>query len=144
MLNGIVSPDADASVMDGMSVFSFGISVPPKSIKQICEHYDIKLEDVDKVILHQANAFMLKKIVKKLKIDPAKAPMSLRDYGNTTSASIPLTIVSQCAKDYSASRQKTVCCGFGTGLSWATAYFETENIVCPDVIVYNKDNNDKL
>lgn len=144
MLDGVVAPDADASVMDGMSVFSFGISVPPKSIKQLCEHFDIRLEDVDKIVLHQANAFMLKKIVKKLKVDPSKAPMSLRDYGNTTSASIPLTIVSQCREEYSTGHQKTICCGFGTGLSWATAYFETDNIVCPDVIVYNKDKDDKL
>ena len=58
------------------------------------------MADVDKVVLHQANAFMIKKIVKKLKVvDSQKAPMSLKNYGNTTSASIPLTIVSQCGKE---------------------------------------------
>ena len=143
MMKGVEKPDESA--MDGMSVFSFGITVPPKSIKRLCEKENINLAEVDKVVLHQANAFMIKKIVKKLKVvDPEKAPMSLKNYGNTTSASIPLTIVSQCGKEYSTRHMKTIGCGFGTGLAWATYYFETENILCPDVIIYNKECNDKL
>ena len=79
---------------------------------------------------------MIKKIVKKLKVDEKKAPTSLKEYGNTTSASIPLTIVSQCGKEYEEKKLKTLACGFGTGLAWASVYFETENIICPDVIIY--------
>ena len=135
--SGELSPeDVAADVMDGMSVFSFGITIPPKSIKNLCTELNISLEDVDKVVLHQANLFMLKKIVKKLKLDDTKAPNSLKEYGNTTSASIPLTIVSACHEDYSSKHQKTIVCGFGTGLSWASAYFETENIVIVGPIVY--------
>ena len=134
---GELSPDdVDVETMDGMSVFSFGISAPPKSIRNLCANYNIDIDNIDKVVIHQANLFMVQKIVKKLKIDPAKAPSCLREYGNTTSTSIPLTIVSQCASDYSSGKQKTVVCGFGTGLSWASAYFETENIVVPEIITY--------
>lgn len=137
LLHGSGDASADnCSEMDGMSVFSFGITVPPASIKRLCEKYDIDLARVDKVVIHQANKFMLSKIIKKLKVDPQKAPMSLKDFGNTTSSSIPLTIVSQCREDYSTKKQKTLCCAFGTGLSWGTCYFETENIVCPDVVFY--------
>lgn len=125
-----------ADTMDGMSVFSFGITVPPKSIKNLCERNNINLDEVDKVVLHQANLFMVQKIVKKLKIDEAKAPNSLKEYGNTTSASIPLTICSECHSEYEAGKMKTVACGFGTGLSWGTVYFETDRIICPPVIVY--------
>ena len=135
--SGELSPeDVIADVMDGMSVFSFGISAPPKSIKELCSAIDITVDDVDKVVLHQANLFMIKKIVKKLKVDEKKAPTSLKEYGNTTSASIPLTIVSQCGKEYEEKKLKTLACGFGTGLAWASVYFETENIICPDVIIY--------
>lgn len=136
MLHGEAEIADAVSEMDGMSVFSFGITVPPKSIKKLCEKYDIELNSVDKLVLHQANKFLLAKIVKKLKIDPEKVPMSLRDYGNTTSSSIPLTIVTQCRKDYNTKKLKTLCCSFGTGLSWGSAYFETEGIVCPEVIIY--------
>lgn len=133
---GDIPLEVTDDTMDGMSVFSFGISAPPKSVKKLCEHFGINLEDIDKLVLHQANMFMLKKIAKKLKIDMEKVPSSLKDYGNTTSASIPLTIVSQCAKEYSGGKMKSMCCGFGTGLAWASVYFETENIVCPDVLIY--------
>jgi len=135
--SGELAPeDVAADVMDGMSVFSFGITAPPKSMKNLCAEYNLDINSIDKVVIHQANLFMLKKIIKKLKIDPAKAPSCLKEYGNTTSASIPLTIVSECKKEYEGSKQTSLVCGFGTGLSWASAYFETNNIVVPEVIVY--------
>lgn len=139
MLSGEFSTEEADGLMDGMSVFSFGITTPPKSIKQLCEHFEINMENVDKLVLHQANLFMVKKIAKKLKFDGERLPSCLKDYGNTTSTSIPLTIVTQCRKDYSSKKQKTLACGFGTGLAWASVYFETENIVCPEIIKYNKD-----
>ena len=136
MLSGEIGTDGVEDLMDGMSVFSFGITTPPKSIKQLCEYGDIDLQNVDKIVLHQANMFMVNKIAKKLKVDSAKVPSCLRDYGNTTSSSIPLTIVTECNNEYSTRKLSTICCGFGTGLAWGSAYFETENIVCPIVIVY--------
>lgn len=136
MLLGELSTEGVDDLMDGMSVFSFGISTPPKSVKQLCEHYSIDIDDVDKLVLHQANLFMVKKIAKKLKIDGDKVPSCLKDYGNTTSTSIPLTIVTQCASDYTTKKQKTLACGFGTGLAWASVYFETDNIVCPQILIF--------
>jgi 3-oxoacyl-[acyl-carrier-protein] synthase-3 len=136
ILDGSLSPEGLEDQMDGMSVFSFGISTPPRSMKQLCENYLIDMDHVDKLVLHQANLFMVNKIAKKLKIEKERVPSCLRDYGNTTSTSIPLTIVTQCAADYSTRKQRTLACGFGTGLSWASVYFETENIVCPDIINY--------
>ena len=136
MLSGELSTEGVEDLMDGMSVFSFGISAPPKSIKKLCEHYAINLDQVDKFVLHQANMFMVKKIAKKLKVDSSKVPTCLKDYGNTTSTSIPLTIVTQCNKEYHNNKISTVVCGFGTGLAWASAYFETNHIICPDIIIY--------
>lgn len=137
--SGKISPEESGEAMDGMSVFSFGITVPPKSIKTLCEKCAISLEDIDRLVLHQANLFMVKKIAKKLKVEMGKVPSCLKEYGNTTSASIPLTIVSQCGQDYRNGEQKTIACSFGTGLSWGSVYFETINIVCPEVIQYVKN-----
>lgn len=137
--SGKISPDETGEAMDGMSVFSFGITSPPKSVKTLCERIGVDLSSIDKLVLHQANLFMVKKIAKKLKVEMDKVPCSLKDYGNTTSASIPLTIVSQCDKEYSGGLMKTIACSFGTGLSWGSVYFETNNIVCPKVIQYKKD-----
>lgn len=135
---GKIIPDETGEAMDGMSVFSFGITMPPKSIKILCEKCDLDLDAIDKLVLHQANLFIVKKIAKKPKIDMGKVPCCLKDYGNTTSASIPLTIVSQCGKEYGEGRMKTIACSFGTGLSWGSVYFETEKMVCPQIIIYNK------
>lgn len=136
VLDGTLSPEGIADQMDGMSVFSFGITTPPKSIKKLCEQYGINLSDIDKLVLHQANKFMINKIAKKLKVEPEKVPSCLKDYGNTTNSSIPLTIVTQCHQEYVNWHLKTIGCGFGTGLAWGSVFFETNHIVCPEVIVF--------
>ena len=136
MLSGELSVEETDDTMDGMSVFSFGITMPPKSMKQLCTEFDLDIDHIDKLLIHQANKFMINKIAKKMKMDLSKVPSCLRDYGNTTSASIPLALVSQCADEYSNQKIRSLACGFGTGLAWASVYFETEKIVCPEVIIY--------
>ncbi len=79
---------------------------------------------------------MVQKIAKKLKVEEDRVPISLGEYGNTTSATIPLTMVSECADDYRTKPMKTIACGFGTGLAWASMYLETNNLIIPDVIIY--------
>lgn len=131
---GLVPASETTDKMDGMDVFSFAITTVPKTLKQMCSNFEIDLDDVDKLVLHQANAMMLKTIAKRMKIDMDRVPLSLKEYGNTTGASVPLTIVSECADDCSKSTQKILVCGFGTGLACACAYFETNKIVCPKII----------
>ena len=131
--DGIISSDVNVS-MDGMSVFSFAISKAPKSIKSLLEKTGENLDNVDSVILHQANLFMNEKIRKKLKLEPEKVPYSLKDFGNTSCASIPLTMVTQCKQQLVAFKQRCIGCGFGIGLSWGSVLFETNNIVVPDLI----------
>lgn len=133
-LSGKIPVSTDGSMMDGASVFSFGISTVPKAIKRFCSEFDIDLSSIDKVVLHQANKFMNDKIVKKIGVAADRVPSSLKNYGNTTGASIPLTIVSECNREYSSKKINTVCCGFGTGLSWGVCHLVTEKIACPDIV----------
>lgn len=125
--------DIDA-VMDGMSVFSFGISTAPQSVQSLCKHFDINLEGIDYFVMHQANKFLNERIRKKLKIDAGKTPYSLKDYGNTSGASIPLTIVTQCHEDFASKKLDNVACAFGVGLAWASMHFQTDCIVCPEIL----------
>ncbi len=127
--------------MKGMDVFSFGITTAPKSVKKLAEHYGFNYLDADYVIFHQANMKMNNQIVKKLKFDPKRVPSCMYRFGNTSSASIPLTIVSELKGKYENNPTKFICCGFGVGLSWGTTSFEIENIVIPD-IVNVKDDED--
>ena len=121
-------------VMDGMSVFGFGLSMGPKSVNNLCEHFEIDKDKIDYFLFHQANRYMNDKIRKKLKIDESKVPYSMQNFGNTSCASIPLTLVSQCNEEYSSKRLNSVACAFGVGLAWGCVHFETDNIVCPQLI----------
>lgn len=131
----IVRRGIDAT-MDGMSVFAFGMTMAPKSVNTLCEHFEIDKGKVDKFIFHQANQYMNERIRKKLKLDISVVPYSLKDYGNTGSASIPLTLVTQCHEEYATKKMETVACAFGVGLAWGSVHFLTDKMVCPEVILY--------
>lgn len=122
------------SILNGPSVFTFGITKAPRSVNKLLEHYHIKKENVDYYVFHQANLIMNEKIRTKLKIESEKVPYSLSQYGNTSSASIPLTIVTKLKSEVAHDRKKILVCAFGVGLSWASALFDTENLLCVPVI----------
>jgi 3-oxoacyl-[acyl-carrier-protein] synthase-3 len=120
--------------MDGMDVFSFGITVPPKSIKSLGEKYGFDYQDADYFVFHQGNVKMLNMIIKKLKVEPDRMPLSLPYFGNTSSASIPITIATQLKGKIENKLTKFIACGFGVGLSWGTVAFETDKIVISDLV----------
>jgi len=119
--------------LDGMNVFTFGISKAPQSVKKLVERYDLCIDNFDYFLFHQANMFMNEKIRKKLKLPAEKVPYSLRDFGNTSSTTIPLTITTQFS-DKLEGEKSIIACGFGVGLSWGSVAFETSNIVCSKLI----------
>lgn len=121
-------------VVNGMDVFAFAIKQPAKSIKELIDTYRIDLSTVDYLLLHQANKFIDEKIRKAHKIDAKKVPYCMNDYGNVTSASIPLTIVTRCAKKMSEEKCHCLACGFGVGLAWASMEFEVEGIVVSEIV----------
>ena len=123
--------------MKGMEVFSFALKTAPESVDALLEFAGKMKEDVDFFFFHQANYYMVKKIIKKLKIDPAKAPFSLRNFGNTGACSIPFTMITEKAEQLRHSRSRCVGCSFGVGLSWSSLYYETDNLTIPDLILYD-------
>ncbi len=123
-------------VVNGMDVFSFAIKQPPRSIKQLIEKFDIDTDKIDYLLLHQANKFIDEKIRKSLNIPSEKVPYCLEEYGNVTSASIPLTLVTRCKSAIEREDKHCIACGFGIGLQWASMEFHIGNIVCPDIVMY--------
>jgi len=121
--------------MDGMAVFNFAMSVVPKSIKQICAETGTTLDDIDWLVFHQANKFMTDFFAKRLKFDMNKVPYCIQKYGNTSSTSVPLTIVSELC-DKLKIGDRVVLCGFGAGLSWGTARIVFGNCKISAVIEY--------
>jgi len=84
--------------------------------------------------MHQANKLMNESIRKKFKFPQEKTPYSIDRFGNTSSASIPLTMVTELAKPLSSGKNKLLLSGFGVGLSWGSVFLETEHLVIPELI----------
>ena len=133
--SGIKRSNLDVS-LDGMSVFSFAISKAPQTVNKLLEHFEIEKDSVDFFTFHQANMFLNEKIRKKLKLDSEKVPYSLKNFGNTSCASIPLTMVTEINDQLKSKKLNHVGCAFGVGLSWGSVSFQTDHIVCPKLIEY--------
>lgn len=121
------------SRMKGMDVFSFAISTAPKSVKKLAEKHQIDLSKVNYLVLHQANKRINDMIVKKLGFDD-RIMESMSTFGNTSSASIPMSIVASSTTNNYIKRKSFITCGFGVGLSWGTAYFELENCLISNIV----------
>lgn len=121
-------------LLEGMDVFSFGISRAPDCVNQLITEFALDKESIDYFLFHQANLFMNEKIRKKLKLPIEKVPYSLADFGNTSCATIPLTMVSQLQNELKTKKLSHIACGFGVGLSWGSLNFNTNSIVCPDLL----------
>jgi 3-oxoacyl-[acyl-carrier-protein] synthase-3 len=106
--------------MNGMDVFAFAVKEGPASIRIFLSECGLNSEDIDVFVLHQANKLILDQILRKLGVNPDKALSSLKDFGNTGSASIPLSLVTDSGWR-KRPKNKTLLSGFGVGLSWGVA-----------------------
>ncbi len=114
--------------LNGMDVFNFALKEVAPSIKLMLENFDINIDDIDYFVLHQANKLINESVRKKLKVAPEKVPYSIQNFGNTSSASIPLTICT-CLKEKIESDQLTLLlAGFGVGFSWGSVVLKTSEI----------------
>lgn len=109
--------------MNGMDVFNFTLKAVPKAIKEVLSFSEKSLDEIDLIVLHQANKFITDFLIKKLKYDISKVPYCLEKYGNTSSPSIPLTISSELRYN-GVDLKNVVLCGFGAGLSWGSVILD--------------------
>lgn len=128
------------SIMKGMDVFAFGITTAPKTVRKLLENIGKSMDEIDYFIFHQANQMMNQQIYKKLKLSGDKVPNSMYEFGNTSSASIPLTISTQLSGSLKEESKKLVACGFGVGLSWCTVYFELNKPVISELVELDEVN----
>jgi 3-oxoacyl-[acyl-carrier-protein] synthase III len=119
--------------MDGAEVFNFVLREIPGDLSIIQEFASKAKDDIDYFVFHQANAFMNGYLRKKLKLDPEKVPSCIKDFGNTSSVSIPLTIASQL-KNKVNGKKTLLLSGFGVGMSWASAVLETNDLNISDLV----------
>jgi 3-oxoacyl-[acyl-carrier-protein] synthase-3 len=135
--NGNLRSDEDL-YMDGPEVFTFTLKRIPPMVKSVLEAASCEIADIDAFVFHQANAFMLTHLAKRMKIPPEKFILALANYGNTSSASIPLAMVTSSLRErMTTSPVRLLLAGFGVGFSWAATVLNCGPGVFPEVIEYS-------
>lgn len=110
--------------MEGREVFQFAAKRVPEAIQELLDRCGMELGQIDYFILHQANRRIVESVAKRLHADIEKFPMNLQEYGNTSSASIPI-LLDEMHRDARLRRGQTIIlAGFGAGLSWGAAVLE--------------------
>lgn len=120
--------------MNGHEVFHFGLKEVTPNVEQLLLKANWKKDDVDYFIFHQANKLLNEGIRRRLKLPLEKVPYSLEKLGNTSCATIPVTMVSQLNQQLTSGELNLVLSGFGVGLSWGSVVLKTAHIVCPQLI----------
>ncbi len=120
--------------LDGVNIFNFALREVAPNIKALYEKYALDIPGTDYFIFHQANKLMLESVRKKIGAAAEKVPYSLYDLGNTSAATIPVTIVNNLRKELSTGNKKLLFSGFGVGLSWGSVYVETLPLCIPSLI----------
>lgn len=119
--------------MNGADVFNFVIREVPRDFARLIEYAGVDINTIDYFVFHQANSYINGFLVKKLKLPEAKVVSTIEKYGNTSSVSIPLTIVSEL-KDRLRLHKRLLLSGFGVGLTWGTAIIDTEDCYVGDIV----------
>ncbi len=133
-LNGGGARGETDVVLDAAEIINFTMREVSVSIKRLLEFAGRTVPDIDAYVFHQANQFINNQVARKIGIKAEQAPTTLYDFGNTSSATIPLTITAKLRERIAAGPQRVVMSGFGVGLSWASTYWEAEDVVCPPLV----------
>jgi len=120
--------------MKGADVFSFVIREIPKDFKRLLEFAGTNKENIDYFVFHQANSYINGYVARKLKLDKDKIPETIQKYGNTSSVSIPLTIISELKEDLDIHKRKILMSGFGVGMTWATALVDLADCKISNIV----------
>ena len=119
--------------MRGGDVFNFVIREIPRDIKNTLAFTEKTVDDFDYVVFHQANNFINSYIAKKMKLDNNKIPSTFAKFGNTSSVSVPLTIVSEL-KDKLEGTKELLLSAFGVGMTWATGIVPFVDCKISDIV----------
>lgn len=107
---------SDYLFMDGKAIFDFTSEVVPAMIEETLEKHELKMEDIDLFVFHQANKYMINYLRKLMGIDKDKFYVFMENVGNTVSSTIPIALCE--AQKEGKLHGNIVLAGFGVGLSY--------------------------
>lgn len=121
-------------ILDGPAVLSFSTQQVPPAVNRLLEYAGQSSEQIDYFLFHQANRMINETIRKKLGLTVEKVPSTLHDFGNTSGASIPVTMTARIRESLQEGRKRILLSGFGIGLSWGSCILDLENAKFPELI----------
>jgi 3-oxoacyl-[acyl-carrier-protein] synthase-3 len=104
--------------MNGLEIFKFALRIVPKLVADTLEKNNLNLHDIDYVIFHQANSFMIESLRKKIKIEKEKFYNDISLTGNTVASTIPIALKNAFDKKLIKRGDKILLAGFGLGYTW--------------------------
>ncbi len=131
---GVITSWPSDLVLDGPAVLSFSTQRVPPAVLHTLEYAGVEKDAIDYFVFHQANRMINETIRKKLSLPVEKVPSTLADYGNTSGATLPVTMTARLHETLAASKHKLLLSGFGIGLSWGTCILDVEHAVFPAMI----------
>lgn len=101
-----------------VDVFAFSIREVPRTIQEFMEHFDIQRDGIDLYAFYQANDKVIGRIIKWCSLSPEKVPLTLKKFGNTGAASIPIVMTTDVMGRKHSGDVHILASGLGVGLSW--------------------------
>jgi 3-oxoacyl-[acyl-carrier-protein] synthase-3 len=123
-----VTPEQVASgdlipLMEGRQVFKEAVSRMPDSVRAVCAQVGINVDDIDLLLIHQANLRIIEAVAKQLDLPPEKVPHNIERYGNTTAGTLPI-LFHECLADGRIKPGMLICfTALGSGLHWGAALY---------------------
>ena len=115
------SADYNSLAMNGQNVYKFATREVPRVVSEALDEAGMAADDIDWLLLHQANIRIMDTVAKRLKIPKEKIITNLADYGNTSAGSIPIALSEAVRSGQVKKGDVIACAGFGAGLSWGSA-----------------------
>ena len=106
----------------GHDVFAFAVRTLSKVARDLCEKLGTSPEQLDRVFAHQANGRIIEAVARRMKLPLEKFYLNLVSTGNTSAASIPISLAEAVRKGELKDGMNIVLCGFGAGLTYAGTY----------------------
>jgi 3-oxoacyl-[acyl-carrier-protein] synthase-3 len=123
--------------MDGDAIFAFSTIKAPAEVKRVLAAANEEIANVDYILFHQANKYIISTIMRSLQLPLSKTPYQvIEKYGNLSAASIPVSVCEVLRNEIMRGRKRVILCGFGPGLSWATCLLDLENVFCTAVTIF--------
>jgi len=111
--------------MEGRAVFKEAVSRMPEAVRAVCAAANIGVNDIDMLLIHQANLRIIEGVAKQLGLPPEKVPHNIERYGNTTAGTLPI-LFHECLQDGRIKPGMLVCfTALGSGLHWGAALYRT-------------------